>query len=284
MKYNLVRNGDDANVTAFINGEMYTANNEHPSWDKIVAGLNANDESVAELFNVEKSIMTRFERISERVTVRQGNVYFDGEAVNNTLTSAILRFMDEGADFKPLVNFFEKAATNPNEHSREQLYRWLDTHDFSLTPAGDIVGYKGVAFDEEHGYKSQNSGEATVNGEVKTGQIPNPLGAVVEMPRGSVQHDPSRGCHTGLHVGTWDYARNFSRDAVLEVHVNPRDVVSVPTDCSDAKMRVCRYVVVKPITSAYDTALVPDQTYSDNEDDDENDECDIYCDDETCDC
>ena len=63
------------------------------------------------------------------------------------------------------------------------------------------------------------------------------------MPRGEVQHDPESGCSTGLHVGTYAYAQGYARAALLTVHVNPRDVVSVPTDCDAEKMRVCRYVV-----------------------------------------
>ena len=63
------------------------------------------------------------------------------------------------------------------------------------------------------------------------------------MPRGDVEHDPGVGCHVGLHAGTWDYASSFAQGAVLTVEINPRDVVSVPTDCQDQKMRVCRYTV-----------------------------------------
>jgi hypothetical protein len=54
------------------------------------------------------------------------------------------------------------------------------------------------------------------------------------------------GCSVGLHVGTYDYASNFTLN-VLEVHVNPRDVVSVPTDSNWAKVRCCRYVVIKEV-------------------------------------
>jgi hypothetical protein len=63
------------------------------------------------------------------------------------------------------------------------------------------------------------------------------------MPRSDVQHDPARSCHTGLHVGTYEYAHSYADAALLTVLVNPRDVVSVPTACGATKMRVCRYVV-----------------------------------------
>jgi Ran GTPase-activating protein (RanGAP) involved in mRNA processing and transport len=36
---------------------------------------------------------------------------------------------------------------------------------------------------------------------------------------------------------------------MLEVKVNPRDVVAVPVDYNNAKMRVCEYVVLSVVTN-----------------------------------
>ena len=177
----------------------------------------------------------------------------------------MLRFLEAGVeDWVPLVKFFENVQANPNEHSREQLYNWLAKRDFTITPDGLIVGYKGVTRD----YRSILSGTATVDGVVYKGQIPNHIGAVVEMPRDQVQWDPSVGCHTGLHVGTYEYANGFAQGVLLEVHVNPRDVVSVPTDCDWAKVRVCRYVVVGTIDQPYTTPVIGFDWDWEDEDDD----------------
>jgi hypothetical protein len=164
-------------------------------------------------------------------------------------------------DFEPLVKFMDNVMDNPNEHSRTQLYDWLSQRDFTITSDGYIVGYKGV---ERNGdsYRSVSSGVEPVYVEVDgettrhTGRIPNPIGATVSMDRNLVQHDPSVGCHVGLHVGTYEYAKGWAHGALLEVHVNPRDVVSVPTDCSWAKVRTCRYQVVDVIDSEYTSGLV----------------------------
>jgi hypothetical protein len=78
------------------------------------------------------------------------------------------------------------------------------------------------------------------------GHIPNQPGSVISISRSYVQHDPEQGCSTGLHVGTWGYASSFG-DVTLKVEINPRDIVSVPTDCGAAKMRVSRYKVIKII-------------------------------------
>jgi hypothetical protein len=270
IKYNLVKfqDSDEANLTVFVGGEMYVATDTHPNFTAILVKVAEGDESVVDLFDVSKTAEKRFDRLSERVTVSNGRIYFDGEEVDNALTSQVLRFIDGGVeDFNPLVKFFEKVMTNPNGHSREQLYRWLARYDFTITDEGDFIAYKGVKVVEaDHKYDSISHGRAVSNGVEYNGAIPNPLGAVVEMPRGDVQFDPSVGCHTGLHAGTWGYASNFAQGAVLTVVINPRDVVSVPTDCQDQKLRVCRYVVKEVTEVKYEAPVVS----FDDEDDDED--------------
>lgn len=274
MQYSILNNGDESVITVIIPGNPdspFLAQSDHPNWKAIVAAALTGDTDVADLFDVSRSVARRFERLSERVTVAHGAIYFDGDEVHNTLTSAILRFLDDDvSDWKPLVAFFEKVASNPTEHSREQLYTWLAAHDFTLTPEGDIVGYKGVRL-QDGKLVSGASGRAIVNGEVVTGHIPNEVGSTIEMPRSEVAHDPSEACSSGLHVGTFDYATDFARSGkMLKVYVNPRDVVSVPTDASGEKVRTCRYTVQEVIDAPVNTAV----DYGDDDECEDDDGCD----------
>jgi hypothetical protein len=43
---------------------------------------------------------------------------------------------------------------------------------------------------------------------------------------------------------------------MLECHVNPRDVVSVPTGAGGEKVRVCRYIIAGTIETAYNSAVI----------------------------
>jgi hypothetical protein len=247
VKFNLVQNDESANITVVHDGEMFVADNTHPNFDAIVQGAVAGDTGVVDLFDIARAIVKRFEKVSERVSVANGRVYFDGVEQHNTLTEQIVRFMEsDEEDYLPLVLFMEKVMNNPEEHSRENLFRWLDAEDFTITDQGDIVGYKAVRNDNGV-YRSLHRGneDVVVDGQVVRGEIPNPVGATIEMPRNIVNHDPSQGCSVGLHVGTAQFARGFGGgdSIVLRVLVNPRDVVSVPTDAGDQKMRVCRYYV-----------------------------------------
>lgn len=265
IAYHLVE-GNPKTVVAFFPDHaepIKSADSNHPYWDGIVRGLENNDPDVYTLFDVRKGVGAKLRALSDRVDFDGQDVYFDGSVVDDALAQQVVRFLEQHVDdWEPLVKFWEKIAINPSEHSRDNLYRWLRAHEFSITAEGDIVGYKGVRVSAHGEFESIRSGPAVVDGVSVNGNVPNQPGTVVAMPRANVTADPSVGCHIGLHVGTWDYANSFAKGAVLEVHVNPRDVVSVPTDCGDAKMRVSKYTVVQKIEQAHEGAvLVPAEDF-----------------------
>jgi hypothetical protein len=267
VNYAIVGNADGRTIVVFANGQTLVAAEDHPNWDTIVSLAEAGDESVVDHFDLAKTVATRFEPLTERVSTRNGKLYLDGDEIHNALTNHILRYFEEDDDrWLDLVAFMENVQANPDEHSREQLYEWLDRHAFTITGDGLIVGYKGVNKTSDGEYVSTRSGPAIVDGEEVNGYVPNNPGSVIEMPRSSVVHDPSVGCSVGLHVGTYDYASNFTSH-VLEVHVNPRDVVSVPTDSDWAKVRCCRYTVIGEVERPYTTPSLPREEPVDEEDD-----------------
>lgn len=233
-------------VTICQNGAVHLVSDDtHTNIPDIIEAADAGDD-VTPLVDVGRAIEQKFEDVAiGRVAVRGGVVYFDDDPMDGAVADAIVRFLQDGDDVTPLVKFMENVMANPQEHSREQFYRWLDHHDFPIDDDGCIVAYKGVTAD----HKSVHSGGAFVQREGEnasewvSGQIPNEKGSTITMPRSSVAHDPNVACHTGLHAGTWEYASSFA-PVVLHVKINPRDVVSVPNDCTSQKVRVCRYEVL----------------------------------------
>lgn len=271
LLYTLVGDGDEANIVVFVTGHApMTAHSSRPTFRAIAdfcddlreMGGDITEDEVADLvalFDTEAALDREFSRLSERISAEGGKLFLDGEELNGTVVDVIMRSMSQGLkDFTPLVNFIENMATNPNPGSVDQLYDWIKANGLTIDTDGQIVGYKGVAVEDDGNLVSINSGRAVVDGIERKGRIPNYIGAVVEMPRSEVQFDPSIGCHTGLHVGSYEYASGFAQGALLEVRVNPRDVVSVPTDCGAAKMRVCRYTVIGVIDQEYTQAVIGD--------------------------
>ena len=148
-----------------------------------------------------------------------------------------------------LARFWEKLLSNPSQHSREQAYDFLAKAAFQITEDGDVVAFKRVypttdASVFESGWASQKRGvpSAYVNGiPIKElSKVPQRIGDTVTMPRSEVVHDPSNACARGLHVATQAYLGNSG--TIMEVHVNPRDIVSVPRS-DTGKARVCAYKV-----------------------------------------
>lgn len=255
MQYNLVVREDGGNITVVVDGEMFVADDAHPLWNEIVEAAQAGDENVVDLFDASRKAASLFENLSERVTVANSRIYVDGDEIDDVYADQIVRFMNEGVeDFKPLVKFLEKVYTNIEAHTRENLSRWLNaTGGFTIDEDGDIIGYKGLTRDGG----SIHQGPAVVDGKAVNGSVPNAPGSVIEMARSKVEHNPAVGCASGLHVGTWEYASGFGHGVVAKVKVNPRDVVSVPTDCAGQKMRVSRYKIVEYVNEAHETAVVP---------------------------
>ena len=257
-KYQITGHGDSATVSAILGGNLYVAEGSHPNFNRIVDALvngSLDEWETSCLFDVAAELTRQFNSVSERVSFSNGSVYFDNDLVDNSLSDQISRFMEQGEDFAPLVKFMENVYSNPNAHSREQLYDWLRDREFAITEDGNFLAYKAVQ-SSENNYLSISSGRAIVNGTEQSGRISQAIGDVVTMPRSEVQFDPSVGCHTGLHAGTLDYASTFGGDTVVIVEINPRDVVSVPTDCSAQKLRTCRYVVKGVCEGAIKRAVV----------------------------
>ena len=255
MRYTIVDFDGAPTITIFHGGKVLVAQNTHPYWEQITAGALAGDESVLSLIDLKEKVKEEFSRLSERMTVVGSRVFWDGDEVDNSLTQQIIRFIEAGVDdWKPLVAFAEKVYTNPNEHSREQLFGWLNNNKFTITDDGDVVAYKGVhkSDNDEWTYKSTTQGkeDVMVDGVVQKGYIYQNVGSVVEMPRSVVNHDPTVGCSVGLHVSTHRYAGSYvgSNGGMLRVLVNPRDFVSVPDDGGFEKARVSRYVVESVVT------------------------------------
>jgi len=216
--------------------------------DKYVTAMalcvsNASDEEFIQALDVGAGI----EKFSEGTfTVDGERILIDSEEVRDILAERILAFYKGGHPYLPLVNFYRNIQQNPSDESKEHLYLFLEVNKMPITPDGCFLAYKKVARDD-HG----NLVDAY------TKKFCNNVGAVVCMERAKVDPNRKVTCSTGLHVAAFNYAQNnYSGAALLEVKVNPKDVVAVPNDYNNEKMRVCRYEVMainpgQPVVAEY---------------------------------
>jgi hypothetical protein len=153
----------------------------------------------------------------------------DGNALPEVLNRRMQDLKNEGFSISPLIAFWNNLKENPSLRSREQLYKFLEQNGHPLTDDGHFIAYRGIRNDFK---------------DVHSGTFDNSPGSVCEMPRRDVDDDPTVTCSRGLHVAAYEYAKGFGA-VTVEVKVNPRDVVAVPTDYNGQKMRVCRFEVLQ---------------------------------------
>ena len=232
--------------TVYDNDGVLSFDNSHPKYEKLVEFVRSNDlESLKAVLNFGTAIK---EWSSGSVTLKQGVLYYNDRPVSDNLCSRILNMLEDGFDSTPMVNFIENLYQNPSYRSVEQLYLFLSNKDLPITPDGHFLGHKSVTkFCGSNPITDKNGRVISVGDyvDIYTGcSYRNNVGDVVTMDRNAVSDDPSIGCHSGLHVGSLNYAKNYGGGVnLLTVKVNPADAVCVPYD-DYGKIRVCKYKVV----------------------------------------
>lgn len=148
--------------------------------------------------------------------------HYKGEPVSPGMQRRLSDAYALGMPVEPFVRFMEKVALNPSFNSRKQLFDFLDNNDLPITEEGNFLAYKAVRSD----FYDRHSGTVYYG-----------VGEIVTMPREKVDDNPENTCSYGLHVCSKDYGK-FA-EVLLMVEVHPADVVSVPNEYRNAKMRVC---------------------------------------------
>lgn len=165
-----------------------------------------------------------------------GKLFFKGNEIKQTkLVKWVLSNLESESDKKySLINFFSKLALNPSKESIDSLYDWVALNKIEITKTGDMIGYRSVTNDLM---------------DKRTKTFDNSVGSTVAMPRQEVDDNRGVGCGKGLHVGSYPYAKGFSsvNDKIVQVHLNPMNVVSVPKDCNCQKVRCCEFEVVSVV-------------------------------------
>jgi len=221
----------DGNLTLVLNNQSYQVLPDHINYKMILEALpTATSDELLEIVDIEKAVASFSDGLVE---IKNGQVLYEGEAVHGSISKRILEFMSKGLPFQPLVTFLKNLMENPSMQSQKELYDFLEHESLPITEDGHFLAYKAVRADYMDKYR---------------GAFDNHVGNVCEMTRSKVDDDRSRGCSNGLHAGALNYVAGYgsveSNDKIVIVKINPKDVVSVPSDCNHEKLRTCRYEVV----------------------------------------
>jgi hypothetical protein len=221
----------DGNLTVILKNKAHQVIPDHTNYKLILEALpKATEDELLELVDIEKAVATFSQG---QVTIQNSKVMFEGEEVHGSISKRILEFMSKGLPFEPLVKFLENLMDNPSMQSQKELYDFLEHENLPVTEDGCFLAYKAVRSDFKDKWQ---------------GVFDNSVGQVCEMRRAKVDDNRKVGCSQGLHAGALNYVANYGSvdagDNIVIVKINPKDVVSVPSDCDCEKLRTCKYEVV----------------------------------------
>lgn len=280
----IVANLTPKGLSLIIDGDPTTINNSHKNFDQILEALREGDfDVIPDLLNLGKTIETLSEGL---IKVEHGVVTYAGHGLHNCVTERLLQTISLGLDAKPLARFLNRLMENPSYHSVEQLYSFMEACDLPVTEDGRLLAYKSVNKNYWDTHTSQTAlsippntddvpretiklFEECLDGDFRftrsgvTSRLSKENRMFVEMPRNMVDDNPNKTCSNGLHVCSQHYGMYGS--LLLLVAVDPSDVVAVPNDYNQAKMRVCRYEVLKNVDNEGFRTFDDEPIYSDDD-------------------
>lgn len=216
-------------LTGLLDGKSFTINSAHPGWVAAINALKKGDYNALRDSLNTKQAFSKY--TGNKVEVKNGTLFFQGEPIHSTLADKIMFFLEKGLPHAPLVNFLERLIANPSQRAVKELYNFLQHKHLPITDDGMLLAYKSVRDDwtDHH-----------------TGSFINKVGCVLSMKRNAVDDNCDHHCSSGFHAGSLAYASSFGGHGsrLLIVEIDPADVVSIPRDSDCQKLRTCKYKVV----------------------------------------
>ena len=214
-----------------------------PKYARIIEQFSLpENEQDAAILEVLYGINKLEDVAAQGFTITADEVVYKGEKLPLPLARKIRAIFNEGLPLTLFEKFWENLKDNPSATSVNELYDFLSYKELPITEDGYFLAYKGVK--DDYYSVSGNKDTTVIKGKVDAGgRIYNGIGETVAVKRWDVDDNRENHCSFGLHAGSLDYARSFASKLII-VKINPKDVVSVPSDCNCQKLRCCEYTVV----------------------------------------
>lgn len=158
------------------------------------------------------------------------DLFYKGQKMPEVFIKSYKSCLENDGKIKSLQKFFDNVVANPGKMvSVEALARFITQRQIVITDRGTFLAYKRV-----------NANYTDCH----TGKMDNSIGKTVRMSREKVDHVQTNTCSSGLHVCSYGYLGSFGGARVIIVEVNPKNVVAVPPDYDNSKIRCCEYTVL----------------------------------------
>lgn len=231
-------------VTIYLNGESYSLSSDNSNFGSVCSLLKSNKwndrriKKLRSLISKSESVIEYFDSNGCPIRIENGVIFYGEFQIQSSIVNRILEMKRRGLKPHNLLRFVERLSDNPSTQSVNELYEFLAKNNIPIREDGKFLSYKRVR-ENYH--------------DIHSGKFDNSPGQIVRL-KGRKDVDPNREvtCSYGLHVCAYQYLDSFgsndsASDRVVIVAVDPADVVSVPTDYNNSKMRVIGYEVLEDI-------------------------------------
>jgi hypothetical protein len=254
MSYPYLIQGD--NIVVVIKNQSHTIGKTHIAYEKIKQAIKDGDWAAVDRVINPVKVVLDYGR--GKIAVQGSKVFWEGVEMHNALTRRMLAMLQDEFPIEPLVLFMEHLMENPSYRAVNETYEFLEKNQLPITPDGCFLAYKKVRADFKdvhsgtvlnkpaYAFTDEEMAALPIKGGAK-GEVVMELVdgvTVVSMPRNQVNDDKTQTCSEGLHFCSQDYLGHFGGERVLILKINPRDVVSIPTDYNRSKGRACSYQIV----------------------------------------
>ncbi|AND74974.1 hypothetical protein pf16_51 [Pseudomonas phage pf16] len=253
VEYRVLATRKSISLTRLVNGavdDSTVVDKSSPTFDdifKLIAESGMAQEALEKAYHLSqpKKMVEGFTKGKFKVDVVRGAITYTPDSgvpfdISGKLSARIIDTIkkDGEAGAETLFNFLDKLMLNPSNRSVNELYGFLQHNDIELAADGDFYAWKVVrsTYMDKHSNTMDNS-----------------VGKEVRVARNQVNEDSDVTCSYGLHVCAKSYISHFSSngDRVVRVKVNPADVVAIPKDYNDSKMRCAGYFVESDVTDTF---------------------------------
>lgn len=227
--------------------DSVVVNKDVPNFDEIfnlIASSRLDQQVLAQAYKLctPKTMVEELTSGKIKVDLRKNSITYtpdDGQPyeVSNRLSVRIIETLRKngtaGAD--SIMNFLNRLMNNPSYRAVNELYGFLEHNDIEVNADGKFYAWKVV----RNTYMDKHSNTML-----------NAVGTDVRVNRNQVDENSEQTCSYGLHVCAKHYIKSFYSlgDRIVKVEVDPADVVAIPKDYNDSKMRCCGYYVAEDVT------------------------------------
>lgn len=255
VEYNYVASSKSISITEVTNGKStgsVSADRSTAGFEEILDTLiseNFSQGSLEDAYVALQPVLSleRFTQGKIQIDPKERKIFYVADEdtvpylVDNSLSKRVIDMVRSGdSSTKTLLNFLEKLMENPSRRAVNELYGFLQANDIVIAEDGDFYAWKKVRSDYF---------------DIHSNTMDNSPGNHLRVARNMVDEDSETTCSYGLHVCSKSYLPHFSHsgssDRILKVKVNPADVVAVPADYQNAKMRTCGYVVLEDVSASF---------------------------------